>query len=507
MIPSDSNSNNSSNRSSNNSNNGYSWNSTTSTRRLPAVLTPPLTITTETTSSLEDIIRQYSQKPEILELVLMSKVQEDRRRAEEAKLRSKEIDYMLQREQQQLSSSSSQEPSSPRSPDLHHHYLHPHHHSYHNNSHIHESQHHHNHYSSHYHNNEQHQEQQHRHSLPSLPTIMDLDKKVPSNTNHCSIPYRSPSLTSSSFGSPRSTPEHAPVVAASSPPPSHQSRDDQFHSTTSLHPTTTINNSITAPSDRLLPTIAQAHHPAERPPSPPVVSASQEIRQLIASRDRLSINGPSITNNETHVHGDNNIKGIPLPPPAAPILHNGYHSEKRRSLHDDKLSPSVNGDNISNAQSKHEQIQPPQPQPQQNNKTHIYHYYYGPTPPNKLPLPPAPQSNTMTLGASSTSSTANPLNTVQGRPFAKRRRREMQAITMIIETREFPYNDDYLWKNNGNTIHKGSGNKSIYYKCANNQKGCPVNKTVTFKDNGEYLIKYRGKHLSDCSRIKRVVDV
>ncbi|CEP07963.1 hypothetical protein [Parasitella parasitica] len=89
----------------------------------------------------------------------------------------------------------------------------------------------------------------------------------------------------------------------------------------------------------------------------------------------------------------------------------------------------------------------------------------------------------------------------------KRRRREMQAISTIIETREFPYNDDYLWKNNGNTVHKKTGFKSIYYKCSNGAKGCPVNKTVTFKDNGEYLIKYRGQHLSECSRIKRITDI
>lgn len=89
----------------------------------------------------------------------------------------------------------------------------------------------------------------------------------------------------------------------------------------------------------------------------------------------------------------------------------------------------------------------------------------------------------------------------------KRRRREMQAITTIIETREFPYYDDYLWKNNGNTIHKKTGYKSIYYKCSNSSKGCPVNKTVTFKENGEYLIKYRGQHLAECNRIKRITDL
>ncbi|KAG2187945.1 hypothetical protein INT44_000695 [Umbelopsis vinacea] len=89
----------------------------------------------------------------------------------------------------------------------------------------------------------------------------------------------------------------------------------------------------------------------------------------------------------------------------------------------------------------------------------------------------------------------------------QRKRREMQSITKVVETRDFPYNDEYLWKNNGNTVHKGSGEKSIYYKCSNSSKGCPVNKTVTFKKNGEYVIKYRGEHLDDCNRVKRIVDV
>ncbi|KAF7727470.1 hypothetical protein EC973_007448 [Apophysomyces ossiformis] len=89
----------------------------------------------------------------------------------------------------------------------------------------------------------------------------------------------------------------------------------------------------------------------------------------------------------------------------------------------------------------------------------------------------------------------------------RRQRRKMQAITMIIETREFPYNDKYLWKNNGNTVHKRSGLRSIYYKCSNSTKGCLVNKTVTIKGNGEYLIKYRGDHLDECKMVKRIVDI
>lgn len=51
----------------------------------------------------------------------------------------------------------------------------------------------------------------------------------------------------------------------------------------------------------------------------------------------------------------------------------------------------------------------------------------------------------------------------------KRKRREMQAVTTIVETRD-PYNDEYLWKNNGNTLHKKTGQKSTYYKCSNSNK-------------------------------------
>ncbi|KAI8991072.1 hypothetical protein BDF20DRAFT_903932 [Mycotypha africana] len=111
---------------------------------------------------------------------------------------------------------------------------------------------------------------------------------------------------------------------------------------------------------------------------------------------------------------------------------------------------------------------------------------------------------TSTTNAVPTPVTATPTFTALNRP---RRRREMQAITKIVETREYPYNDGYFWKNNGNTVQKKTGNKSVYYKCSNSTKGCPVNKTVTWKDNGEFLIKYRGEHLSDCNKVQRIVDI
>lgn len=45
--------------------------------------------------SLESVMRQYASQPDLLELILSSKVEEDRRRTEEAKLKRKELDYAL----------------------------------------------------------------------------------------------------------------------------------------------------------------------------------------------------------------------------------------------------------------------------------------------------------------------------------------------------------------------------------------------------------------------------
>ncbi|KAI8335078.1 hypothetical protein BC941DRAFT_431185 [Chlamydoabsidia padenii] len=89
-----------------------------------------------------------------------------------------------------------------------------------------------------------------------------------------------------------------------------------------------------------------------------------------------------------------------------------------------------------------------------------------------------------------------------------RKRREMQAITKLVETRDNPYLDGHFWRNNGNTIQKKTGNKSVYFKCSNSTKGCPVNKTSTYcQETGEYLIKYRGEHLPECGKVQHIVEV
>ncbi|KAF9405435.1 hypothetical protein BGZ94_003541 [Podila epigama] len=84
----------------------------------------------------------------------------------------------------------------------------------------------------------------------------------------------------------------------------------------------------------------------------------------------------------------------------------------------------------------------------------------------------------------------------------KRKRREMQPVSKVVDSPE-PHIDYYVWKNNGNTVQKKTGCKSIYFKCSNSAAGCTVNKTVTEKEGGGYLTKYRGEHLDECVKMQR----
>lgn len=129
-------------------------------------------------------------------------------------------------------------------------------------------------------------------------------------------------------------------------------------------------------------------------------------------------------------------------------------------------------------------IRTPSPDPQQQSvsptsptQSHSSQYY-PPSPPttshHALAVADKPSSSSSSSaslssstkpGQSSTPSTASLVHAKR-----RRRRQKMQAVTKTVETRDFPYHDDYLWKNNGNTVHKASGTKSIYYKCANHPK-------------------------------------
>lgn len=62
---------------------------------------------------LQDIIYSYQSQPELLRLILLSKLEEDKRRAEEAKLRAKELDLLLiQQQQQQMLTANNNDPMS-----------------------------------------------------------------------------------------------------------------------------------------------------------------------------------------------------------------------------------------------------------------------------------------------------------------------------------------------------------------------------------------------------------
>ncbi|KAI9313190.1 hypothetical protein BX666DRAFT_747277 [Dichotomocladium elegans] len=63
---------------------------------------PPTPATDPVTCDLQEVLLYYRSQPELLRLILLSKVEEDKRRTEEARLRAKELDILLLQQQQQL---------------------------------------------------------------------------------------------------------------------------------------------------------------------------------------------------------------------------------------------------------------------------------------------------------------------------------------------------------------------------------------------------------------------
>ncbi|OZJ06651.1 hypothetical protein BZG36_00271 [Bifiguratus adelaidae] len=87
----------------------------------------------------------------------------------------------------------------------------------------------------------------------------------------------------------------------------------------------------------------------------------------------------------------------------------------------------------------------------------------------------------------------------------RQRNRTIQPVTTIIETRDPNNTDNFIWKNNGNTVQRKTGCRSVYYKCCfAGTTGCCVNKTVTSRPNGTYLVKYRGEHLPTCGQVTKI---
>ncbi|KAI7854106.1 hypothetical protein BDC45DRAFT_569647 [Circinella umbellata] len=344
---------------------------------------------------LQDVLLQYQSQPELLKLILSSKVEEDKRRTEEAKLRAKELDLYLKEDRSlshkrsnslsshsshsSISSSGSSNTSSQHS--NHHSNQQPHHiHQYHSHSH---SQH----------------EQQHQHH------------------QHHSNAGRRRSTMIRSTAAPYTIPQHRQIVD-----------DHQERRNSAAVAMVAMGTSLSRTSS---------------PPSPSYFPASPSI----------SSSTPSVTS--------------AYPSPAAE-----YYSSEPTNTNNSTSTPSNNhhSSTLSNTKIKEE----------------------------------GSENDTSSSPITSPTSAPNPITTSSGRA---RRKREMQAITKIVETREFPYQDSYFWKNNGNTTQRKTGCKSIYYKCSNSNKGCPVNKTVTERPNGEYIIKYRGQHFIECGRVERIVDL
>ncbi|CEP18216.1 hypothetical protein [Parasitella parasitica] len=371
----------------------------TSNVNLMAATTPPLANTIKQeqhqnpiSGDLQDIIYSYQSQPELLRLILLSKLEEDKRRAEEAKLRAKELDLLLaQQTQQQLPNGNGHDSSMTFANS--------------NNTNINAS------YQSQAYNNN---------SFTMQPT-------PPMSTNSSTDGRMYHHMRRTSLDAILASPTHC----ASTPllqqqqQPNHHRRDS------------TIGSSFTGSADSdefddrtFSPIPTSATNTATTTP----VSASSLLQmESYGSAATAAVVMSSLQNNNSN-----------------------------------KLSPDYHLDDGSFTNS-------------------LQHH-------NQHQLDNRPLLN------------AN-VSVKYDFPSRPRRRREMQAITKIVETKEYPYVDGYFWKNNGNTVQKKTGNKSVYYKCSNSNKGCPVNKTVTWKDHGEYLIKYRGEHLVDCNKVQRIVDV
>ncbi|KAI7848573.1 hypothetical protein BDC45DRAFT_574722 [Circinella umbellata] len=386
--------------------------------------------------NLEKVVQQYGEQRDLLELILSSKVEEDRRRAEEAKLRQKEIDYLLQQ------------------------------HRYDSDNTIPESG-------------------QQQHIRVSRTNSMAHRSSIDKSTHSCEITddntsRRFSETTGLSIDNNNSN--HGSILPRIRSSQLHQSVNQDSAAGNSAELTENWRNFSTSDQQlRRQQQQSQEHHKGRR-------KSTNNIDSLLSHSPKPvstilpPISTPTNTSSTTSPTISFNIPSINHV--TSPREDN---TNRSTASSDFALSP-VDTDGDTSMPHTTERYQPGHPY--QIEPRQVYQPLFPPfPPPDKLPILPATSRRIQ-------------------RPIARRRRRrEMQAISTIIETREFPYNDDYLWKNNGNTVHKKSGYRSIYYKCSNSGKGCPVNKTVTFKEHGNYLIKYRGEHLDECNRIKRIVDV
>ncbi|KAI9303927.1 hypothetical protein BJ944DRAFT_289013 [Cunninghamella echinulata] len=325
---------------------------------------------------LQEVIQQFKSHPELLKLILTSKVEEDKRRTEEAKLKSKELDYYLKHDTPpptSLTTTTSNNNNNDTTTNN----------SNNNNN-----------------NNNNSSNNSNNISSSSRLSISSLS----SNTSSSSLsPTTLKPISSISASTPSLSATLPPIstTTPSSPPNNHRK----------------MSISSKSPSDRFTP-----YPPQQR-------KNSFDERRHSAAAAMLAMGSSSF---------------IPSSPKSTTSSCESSHSSDETFD-----SPTLSASNAY-----------PSPKAEQYEE-------------NEDSDPPKP-----------------------------RRRREMQAITKIVETREFPYMDNYFWRNNGNTTQKKTGCRSIYYKCSNSNKNCMVNKTITERPDGVYLIKYRGTHLPICVKSK-----
>ncbi|KAL0085315.1 hypothetical protein J3Q64DRAFT_1743204 [Phycomyces blakesleeanus] len=213
-----------------------------------------------------------------------------------------------------------------------------------------------------------------------------------------------------------------------------------------------LSTASSPPHTHHTPHISHTQHTSPPPPPPPIQSAFSPFNPQPENRHHHRSSSSSNNNIISHTHSRN-------------------HSHSHSRSHSNGQSYSYNYN-----------------QSQTQNQNQNYHQQYETDPPIKM-------------------LTKDILLQPNFDRHSSRRKREMQAVTKIVETREFPYNDNYFWKNNGNTTHKKNGCRSIYYKCSNSSKGCSVNKTVAAKEDGYYVIKYRGEHQKECGHVEHIRDL
>ncbi|CAO3633926.1 unnamed protein product [Cunninghamella blakesleeana] len=312
-----------------------------------------------TTYDLQDIIMCYQSQPELLRLILSSKLEEDKRRAEEAKLKAKELDLLIIQQQQQLLSTSSSSSSTSTS------------------------------------------------NTPALSSP---------STSSSSIHFASTSDISFSTSPSSHLVTHCNTNASSfSFQPIHHQNNNNSNNNNDHHLDEEDNSSLpfqylNQPMTNLMtsPTVSQKSNPFH-----------------------LKLN---LTNN----NNNNNNQD----------LMNSYHTPSSSTLLNDPPHPLCSSNEMNsspfstpNLISPISEITNPDMNPSSSYPSHPSHYNNN-------------HNNTR----------YDPYYQQQHR---QKRKREMQAITKIVETREYPYIDGYSWRNNGNTIQKKTGNKSVYYKCAN----------------------------------------